>query len=167
MINMATNLKYSCVIRWWQMAMRVKLLFFIDWFTYSRFLPRWGPGRRLLGGRREGRCGERTSPKVRGTPLSRCWRSPSLCRDKAQQCWKHFSFHTFLLKGTDTPCRPELMLSLYFRWVWGQLMLPFITYEIKTEADRESFLWEFRTWSPRKILFMGFYCSEDPPWDPH
>ena len=50
--------------------------------------------------------------------------------------------------------------------VWGQLMLPFISYGMKNEADRGSFLWEFSTWGPQKILSMGLYCSEDPRWAP-
>ena len=52
------------------------------------------------------------------------------------------------------------------RSVWGQLMLPFISYGMNNEADRGSFLWEFSTRGPQKILSMGFYCSEDPLWDP-
>ena len=39
---------------------------------------------------------------------------------------------------------------------WGQLMLPFISYGMKNEVDRRSFLWEFSTRGPQKIFSMGF-----------
>ena len=35
-------------------------------------------------------------------------------------------------------------------------MLPFISYGMKNEADGGSFLWEFSTGGPKKILSMGF-----------
>ena len=44
------------------------------------------------------------------------------------------------------------------------MMSPFISYGMKNEADRGSFLWEFCTQGPQKILSMGFYSCEDPPW---
>ena len=46
-------------------------------------------------------------------------------------------------------------------------MLPLISYDVKKEADRGSSLWEYSTRGPQRILSMGFYCSEDPQWDPH
>ena len=45
-------------------------------------------------------------------------------------------------------------------------MLPFIIHGMKKEADRGSFLWEFSTRGPQKILSKGFNCSEDHVWDP-
>ena len=47
------------------------------------------------------------------------------------------------------------------------IILLFISYGVKIEADRGSFLWEFTTRGPQKILSMGFYCSKDLLWDPH
>ena len=45
-------------------------------------------------------------------------------------------------------------------------MLHFIIHGLKDKEDRESFLWEFSTRGPLKIISMGVYCSNDPPWDP-
>ena len=47
--------------------------------------------------------------------------------------------------------------------IWFQLMLPFISYGMKNEANRGSFLLEFSARGPQRILSMAFYYSNDPP----
>ena len=46
------------------------------------------------------------------------------------------------------------------------MILEFISYDMKNEADGGSFPWECSTRGPQKILSMGFYCSEDPQREP-
>ena len=39
-------------------------------------------------------------------------------------------------------------------------MLPFIGYSMTYKAGKGFFLWELSTRDPRKIISMGFYCTE-------
>ena len=49
----------------------------------------------------------------------------------------------------------KLDRTLYLRWDWDELILPFISYDMKNGADRKSFLWEFIVLVNRRSSLWG------------